>query len=181
MELTKIVIMLEIISFIIISLDTFNGNLWREVLKIFLNLVTCTRESSIWTYGVYKLEGVYEEVQTKEPNETILVDFYGPIPASVRNINYIFVILDLFFKLVTLYPKEKADQYFVNFAKSKKVLSDNKVIIAQMEIEIGILGYKNDFFIYSSSVIKFCREIGEETGKTILHLFLIVLMVSSKK
>lgn len=55
-----------------------------------------------------KIEGEYGMVYATAPYDLITVDFYGPLPRSTGGVQYIFVIIDAFTKLVTLYPVKKA-------------------------------------------------------------------------
>ena len=84
-------------------------------------------------YLNYKMEGSYEFLAAERPNELIFVKFYGSLPASVGGVQYIFVIHDVFSKLVTLYPIKRTntktcltklrDHYFCTIGKPQK--SDN--------------------------------------------------------
>lgn len=65
----------------------------------------------------------------------IAVDFYGPLPRSVAGVVYIFVVQDLFSKLVTLYSIKRANTkicleklknyYFSRVGRPNRVLSDH--------------------------------------------------------
>lgn len=46
------------------------------------------------------MEGEYGNVSSEHPGELATVDFYGPLPRSVGGVEYIFVVLDAFSKLV---------------------------------------------------------------------------------
>ena len=56
-----------------------------------------------------KMEGAHEFLKATEPNELISVDFFGPLPKSTVGVQYLFVIQDIFSKLVTLYAIKKAN------------------------------------------------------------------------
>ena len=83
-----------------------------------------------------RMEGPYEFVKAKSPNEFISVDFYGPLPTSAAEVHYIFVILYLFSKLITLYPiiraktnislKTVKEKYFVEVGRPKRLLYDHE-------------------------------------------------------
>ena len=82
-----------------------------------------------------KMEGAYQFIQAKEKNQVIAVDFYGPLPTSVGGVQFIFVIQDLFSKLVTLFPikrattqiclKKLSELYFPTIGKPARVLTDH--------------------------------------------------------
>ena len=82
-----------------------------------------------------KMEGEYQFLKATQPNQMISVDFYGPLPVSVGGAQYIFVIQDVFSKLVTLYPIRRATTqiclskltkfYFEKIGKPEKLLSDH--------------------------------------------------------
>ena len=65
----------------------------------------------------------------------VSIDFYGPLPSSVAGVQYLFVIQDVFSKLVTLYPIKRAttvvclkkltNHYFEKIGKPERVLSDH--------------------------------------------------------
>ena len=92
---------------------------------------TCQRVK----YLNYKMEGAYQFLQATEPNEFVSVDFYGPLPRSITGVQYLFVLQDLFSKLVTIYPIKKANtrtclnklmsHYFVHICRPKRVPSDH--------------------------------------------------------
>ena len=46
---------------------------------------TCQRVK----YLNYKMEGAYQFVQSKDPNEIVSVDFYGPLPRSSGGVQYL--------------------------------------------------------------------------------------------
>ena len=59
----------------------------------------------------YKIEGAYQFLKTSEPNVMVRLNFYGPLPRSVGGVQYLFVLQDLFSKLVTIYAIKKAHQH----------------------------------------------------------------------
>lgn len=83
----------------------------------------------------YKTEGIYQFIKASNVNEIIAVDFYGPLPMSVAGVTYIFVVQDLFSKLVSFYPIKRANtkiclkklinDYFTRVGKPIRVLSDH--------------------------------------------------------
>lgn len=84
----------------------------------------------------YKMEGVHEFIHATKPNELVSVDFYGPLPRSNAGVQYIFVLQDVFSKLVTLYAIRRAttqiclkklkEHYFKEIGKPERILSDNR-------------------------------------------------------
>ena len=124
----------------------------------------------------FKVEGAYQFVGASEPNEMISVDFYGPLPRSTGGIQYLFVIQDLFSKLVTLYAIKKANtltclnkllnHYFVHIGTPKIILSDHGIqfVSLRWKSKLESLGIK---VLYSSirhpqsnPVERTMREIG---------------------
>ena len=81
------------------------------------------------------MEGEYNLVQADRPNELITVDFYGPLPRGRGGVQYLFVVLDAFSKLVRIFPLKNAttmmslkcivDKYISECGKPKRILSDN--------------------------------------------------------
>lgn len=81
------------------------------------------------------MEEAYQAIIPENPNELIAVVFYGPLPVSRSGTKYIFVIKDVFSKLITLYPikaantktclKKLINNYFRKNRKPKCVLSDH--------------------------------------------------------
>ena len=92
---------------------------------------TCQRVK----YLNYKMEGAYQFLQATEPSELVSVDFYGPLPRSIAGVQYLFVLQDLFSKLITIYPIKKANtrtclnnlisHYFVHIGQPKRLLPDH--------------------------------------------------------
>ena len=60
-------------------------------------------------YLNYPMEGAYQFLKSTESNQFVSVDFYGPLPRSIGGVQYLFVLQDLFSKLVTRYPIKKAN------------------------------------------------------------------------
>ena len=78
--------------------------------------------------------GPFLQESASTPNELIAVDYFGPLPRSTGGVEYIFVVLDVFSRLVTLYPIKKVRtapsinrmrQYFTEISKVKRVLCDS--------------------------------------------------------
>lgn len=80
-------------------------------------------------------EGKWEHVEANYPCDLATVDFYGPLPRSIGGVQYLFVVVDAFSKLVRLYPIKRAttrivlkklcDNYFSDVGKPTRILSDN--------------------------------------------------------
>lgn len=78
--------------------------------------------------------GPFLPVSANRPNELIAIDFYGPLPRTIRGSEYILVVLDVFSRLVRLYPLKRAttaasirclQQYFAEYGTPARVLSDH--------------------------------------------------------
>ena len=103
----------------------------REVKKYVLTCDLCQRTK----YLTIAMEGHYEMINAQAPSELTTVDFYGPLPRGRGGVEYIFVVLDAFSKLVHLYPIKKAttnialrkiiDNYIPHCGKPMKILSDH--------------------------------------------------------
>ena len=81
------------------------------------------------------MEGEYDLVRASSPNELVTVDFYGPLPRGRGGVQYLFVVLDAFSKLVRMFPLKNAttymslrcmiEKYIPECGKPKRILSDN--------------------------------------------------------
>ncbi|OXU16381.1 hypothetical protein TSAR_000083 [Trichomalopsis sarcophagae] len=81
------------------------------------------------------MEGGYQFLKSSKPNELVSVDFFGPLPRSIGGVQYIFVVQDVFSKLITLYPIKRAttkiclikltQNYFDKVGKPERILSDH--------------------------------------------------------
>lgn len=80
-------------------------NMGKEVKRVVLSCDLCQRTKHVNRV----LEGPFCHVRTENPSELATVDFYGPLPRSVAGVEYIFVVLDAFSKLVKLYPIKRAN------------------------------------------------------------------------
>lgn len=79
--------------------------------------------------------GISSGITCNNKNEHIAVDVIGPLPRSIGNVKFIFIILDIFTKFVKLYPIRSANtktlinkafgSYFNEFGIPQKVQSDN--------------------------------------------------------
>lgn len=78
---------------------------------------------------------VYQPIIPTGPNDLVAMDLYGPLPKSRAGVTYLFVILDVFSKLVTLYPVKKATtkallnrvlgHYVPDVGRPKRILTDS--------------------------------------------------------
>ena len=86
-------------------------------------------------YLTIAMEGTFQPVHVQNPCELVTVDCYGPLPRGRGGVEYLFVILDEFSKLVKLYPVIKAtsdislkkilNEHIPECGKPVRVLSDN--------------------------------------------------------
>lgn len=77
----------------------------------------------------------YQMVKSEKTGDLISVDLYGPLPMSRGGVQYIFVVLDVFSKLVRLYSIKKATSYIVSrkiceqyvseLGRPQRILSDH--------------------------------------------------------
>lgn len=108
---------------------------WKYMRRDIKNFVRQCDLCQRTKYINYKMEGSFQWVKANRPNEFVAVDFYGPLPASTAGVSYIFVVQDLFSKLVTLYPIKRANtktcleklkgHYFAKIGKPSRILSDH--------------------------------------------------------
>ena len=68
------------------------------------------------------IEGEYNFVATENPSELVTFDRYGPLPCPRRGVEYIFVVLDSFSKLVCMYALKKSGQMSGGMLRRKKGL-----------------------------------------------------------
>ena len=83
----------------------------------------------------YSMQGTYKMVESKEPNDLVSVDYYGPLPKSVSAVRYIVAFLDVYTKHVKLYALKRAtttatlnrllNDYLPLVGKPKRILSDH--------------------------------------------------------
>lgn len=103
----------------------------KDVKKYILSCDLCQRVK----YLTIAMEGPYKLVKAEKPSELVTVDFYGPLPSGRGGVEYVFVVLDAFSKLVRLYAMKKAttnsalkriiENYIPDCGKFEKILSDN--------------------------------------------------------
>ena len=108
---------------------------WRAMSKdVKRHVVRCDLCQRV-KYLSIAMEGPYQLVRSEKPSDLITVDFYGPLPRGRGGVEYIFVVLDAFSKLVRLYPLRKAttkaavnkilNNYVLDCGKPERILSDN--------------------------------------------------------
>ena len=103
----------------------------KQIKQCILTCDLCQRVK----YLSIAMEGEYELVEAQGPGDLATVDFYGPLPRGRGGVQYLFVVLDAFSKLVRLYPMKNAtthmslkrifDNYIPECGKPKRILSDN--------------------------------------------------------
>lgn len=108
---------------------------WRGMRRDIKNFTRSCDICQRVKYLNYKMEGGYEFLKASKPNELISVDFFGPLPRSIGGVQYLFVIQDVFSKLVTIYPIKRATtrvcltklqkHYFEKVGKPERILSDH--------------------------------------------------------
>lgn len=107
---------------------------WKGMRKMVKKYVTCCDLCQRIKHPNKNMTGAYLQVAATRPNELVAVDFYGPLPRSTGGVEYILVVLDVFSRLVTLYPLKKATatasvnrmrEYFEKIGKPSRVLSDH--------------------------------------------------------
>ena len=76
----------------------------KDVKKYVITCDLCQRVK----YLSIAMEGPYQLVRSETPSDLVTVDFYGPLPRGRGGVEYIFVVLDAFSKLVRLYPLRRA-------------------------------------------------------------------------
>ena len=127
-------------------------------------------------YLNYNMEGAYQFLKATMTNEMVSIDFFGPLPRSTAGVQYLFVLQDLFSKLVTIYPIKKANtrtclnklitNYFANVGTPRKVLSDHgtQFVSPQWKTRLEALGiqvlYSSIRHPQSNPVERSMREIG---------------------
>lgn len=114
-----------------ISRNFWWAGMTRYIRKLLATCDKCQRNK----YPRQKLEGIWQNVLPQAKGETVMCDFFGPLPKAKGGYQYIFVILDGFTKYVRLYPLRRATtrmslkkfltDYCVKFGTPKRILSDN--------------------------------------------------------
>lgn len=107
---------------------------WRGMSKDVKKLVStcdlCQRVKSL----TYSMEGAFMHVKSERPGEMVAIDFFGELPMSTGGVKYILVVLDVFSKLVKLYPIKKEttqsainrmEQYIQDVGKPRRLLNDH--------------------------------------------------------
>ena len=76
----------------------------REVKRFVLTCDLCQRVK----YLSIAMERRYQLVNSETPCDLVTMDFYGPLPCGRGGVEYLFVVLDAFSKLVRIYAIRKA-------------------------------------------------------------------------
>lgn len=127
-------------------------------------------------YFNYTMKGKFRNITVNNPGETVSVDFYGPLPKSRYRAEYIFVLIDIFSKVVTLHPIQGATtktclkilliDYIPKMEKPKAMLSDNgtqftspkwKMALIQDDIRVKYFSARDP---KSNPVERQMRELG---------------------
>ena len=149
---------------------------WRKMRSDIKNYTkTCDLCQRV-KYINYKMEGAYQFLKATKPSEMVSVDFFGPLPRSNGGVQYLFVLQDLFSKLVTIYAINKANtrtclnkllnHYFVHIGKPSSVLSDHgtQFVSPQWKLKLESLGIKVFYLSIrhsqSNTVERTMREVG---------------------
>lgn len=122
------------------------------------------------------MEGKFKPILPEGPGEILSVDFFGPLPKSRGGVKYVFVLKDLFSKLITLYPIKRAntktclqkllEDYFIKVGKPKKIISDHgtqftaKAWQNTLEREGVKVGFSSIRHPKSNPVERTMRELG---------------------
>ena len=84
--------------------DFYIKNLRHKVAYLVSTCGVCQRNKPT----THPLKGPLQNILPERPGELLSVDFYGPLPTSTGGVKHIFVTIDAFSKLVTLYPIKRA-------------------------------------------------------------------------
>lgn len=84
-------------------------NMRADIKMFVLSCDLCQRVKS----SNIKMEGAFNLVDSTEPEDLVCVDFYGPLPRSTGELQYIFVVMDAFSKYIKLYPIKKESTFIV--------------------------------------------------------------------
>lgn len=105
----------------------------RQIKQFVLSCDLC----QIVKYISVAMEGSYNQVASNHPSDLVTVDYYGPLPRARGNVEYVFVVLDVFSKLVRLYPLKRAttlssldkilNKAIPECGKFNRILSDNGI------------------------------------------------------
>jgi hypothetical protein len=103
----------------------------RDVRRLLRSCDTCQRTK----YPNKRYEGPMENIIPARPRDLCAVDLYGPLPRAKFKNRYVFVSLDVFSKLVQVYPLNKPtakncirvlkNEYFKLCGVPRRILSDH--------------------------------------------------------
>lgn len=109
--------------------DVWWTNMNKSVKKVIKRCDICQRAKSS-----PKTNAEFCHIIPEGKNQLVAVDFYGPLPVSRGGVTYIFVVLDVFSKLVTCYALKRATtcailnrlikDYFVKHGVVWRVMND---------------------------------------------------------
>ena len=84
--------------------DFYIKNLRHNVAYLVPNCDVCQRNKPT----ARPLKAPLQNILSDRPGELLSVDFYGPLPTSTGGMKHIFVTIDAFSELITLYPFKRA-------------------------------------------------------------------------
>lgn len=123
-----------------------------------------------------KQEGLMQNVLSNGPLELVAVDLFGPLPTGRGGLKYLFVVLDVFTKLLKLYPIKIADEktlerkiltdYLIKVGRPKLILSDHGTQFTSAKWRENLawegiqVGYTSVYHPQSNPVERVMRELG---------------------
>lgn len=144
----------------------------KDVKKWVLSCDLCQRVKD----NNVKMEGPYQIMRSDKPGDLVSVDFYGALPRSLGDMEYIFVVLDVFSKYVKLYPiknentvtilRKLFDHYIPEMGKPSRIIADHGTQFTSPKwgkklIESGItVVYSSIRHPKSNPVERVMRELG---------------------
>ena len=107
---------------------------WVRMRKTIKNSIKCCDICQRTKYLNKTMSGRFLQIKAERPNQLVAVDYFGPLPRSVGGAEYIFVMLDICTRYVSLYALKKATaratigkvrDYFAKVGKPSRILSDH--------------------------------------------------------
>ena len=115
----------------LIGSDFYVKNLRHKVAYIVSTCDMCQRSKTATRPSKAPMQNILPE----KPGEFLSIDFYGPLPTSTGGVKHIFVTIDVFSKLVCLYPIKRAttaiilkkifSNYCEKYGKPEKIICDH--------------------------------------------------------
>lgn len=111
----------------IISKSFYIKNAGHRILRMIRRCKICQYAKNRYLHGISKA------IIPKDVNEMIAIDYLGPLPKGLGNVQHVFVIIDTFSKFIKLHPVrnpttknsiDKLREYISKFGKPKKILTD---------------------------------------------------------